>query len=331
MKMGKMVAVTGIVLFAARLAWAGPFVPHDIGADAKWFGHINLEAVRSLKLVQDLKDKCPAHQRWEAVAKEMAAKLGMNPMEDVLGVTLYSNHYDNRLGVALLYVRNLDRQKVLSVLKEQHPKYKTSEYGSRTLYAWKHGHRGKKVEMTGAFASDSLVVMGVNAEQVKAALDVLDNKKPGLAKDAPLLQGIPETALIAARGIDVPEDYRKTTTCPVLPYCKAATVFWTAKDGEITGNYEITAASEAAATNLKKVVEFQGPGRASLRQRPRAEKANRRPRGGSRRRVVYCNLHGVNRRYRVGDQGHDRAENRVPLCRHAPRLEHDSKHGDEKK
>jgi hypothetical protein len=255
MKMRRIAALTVVVLLSAGFVSAGPIVPQDIGADAKWFGHVNFEAIHSMKLVQDLKGQCPAHEHWQAKMKELSEKLGMNPMEDVLGVTLYSNRYGGQIGVGLVYVKNLDRQKMLAMLKEKHPDHKTSEYGNRTLYTWTVKHHGKKMELTGTFASDTLIAIGADAEMVKAALDVLDQKKPGLAKDAPLLQGIPETALFASRGIDVPEEYRKTTKCPVLHNCKAATAFWTEKDGQIEGKYEFTTVSEATAKNFKTVVD----------------------------------------------------------------------------
>jgi hypothetical protein len=255
MAMKRIAALTVILLLSAGFAWAGPMVPKDIGADAKWFGHVDFEAIHSMKLVQDLKDKCPAHERWQAKMKELSVDLGMNPMEDVLGVTLYSNHYGGHIGVGLFYVKNLDRQKMLNFLKEKHPDHQTSEYGSRTLYTWTVKHQGQKMELTGTFASDTLVAIGADAEMVKTALDVLDGKKPGLTKDAPLLHGIPEMTLFASRGIDVPEEYRKTTKCPVLHNCKAATAFWTEKDGQIEGKYEFATVSEATAKNFKTVVD----------------------------------------------------------------------------
>ena len=82
------IAATMLVLLSAGIGAAGPMVPKDIGADAKWFGHANVEAIRSLKLVQDLKDKSPVHQQWQAKVQELSQNLGMFPMEDVLGVTL---------------------------------------------------------------------------------------------------------------------------------------------------------------------------------------------------------------------------------------------------
>ena len=102
---------------------------------------------------------------------------------------------------------------------------------------------------------DKLIVIGVDAEQVRAALDVLDGKIPGLAKDAPLLKGISTKALFACRGIDIPETYRKTARCPVLQNCKAATVVWAEKDGQITGKYEFTTDSEQTAKNFKAIVD----------------------------------------------------------------------------
>lgn len=253
--MKRFVALSAIVLLSAGFVSAGPIVPKDIGADAQWFGHVNCEALRSMELVQDFKDKCPVYQQCQAKMEELAKKLGMNPMDGVLGATLYSNRYGEQIGVCLIYVKKLDQPKMIGLLKEKHSDYKTTKYGSRTLYSWTDGHKGKRMELTGTFASDTLIVIGADAGQVKAALDVLDGKKPGLAKDGPLLKGIPKKALFASRGIDVPETYRKTTRCPVLHNCKAATVAWTEKDGQITGKYEFATVSEETAKNFKAIVD----------------------------------------------------------------------------
>jgi hypothetical protein len=53
----------------------------------------------------------------------------------------------------------------------------------------------------------------------------------------------------------VPEDYRKTTLCPVLHNCKAASAFWTDKDGQITGKYEFVTVSEETAKSFNAIVE----------------------------------------------------------------------------
>jgi hypothetical protein len=99
MNMKRFTALTAMLLLSAGFASAGPLVTKDIGADAKWFGHVNFDAIRSIKLVQEWKDKCPVHQDCQAKMEELAKKLGMNPMEDVLGATLYSSRYGGQVGV----------------------------------------------------------------------------------------------------------------------------------------------------------------------------------------------------------------------------------------
>ena len=151
------------------------------------------------------------------------------------------------------------------------------------------------MDLTGTFASDKLIVIGADAEQVKAALDVLDGKKPGLAKDAPLLKGIPENALFASRGIDVPEDYRKTTKCPVLHNCKAATAVWTEKDGQITGKYEFATVSEETAKNFKAIVDgLKAMGELRCSDIPAVKKVMDGLKVQCQGRLVYGHVHHVN-------------------------------------
>ena len=207
-------AAFAVIVLSAGFVSAGPIVPKDVGADAKWFGHVDFEALLSMKLVQHLKDQCPIHKQFQAKMEKLAEKLGMNPMEDISGATLYSNRYGEKVGVCLIYVTKLDREKMLSLLKEKHPDHKTSEYGSRTLYMWTVKHQGKEMNLTGTFASDKLVVIGADAEQVQAALDVLDGKKPGLAEDAPLLKDIAKNALVACGESTFPKLSAKRLVAP---------------------------------------------------------------------------------------------------------------------
>ncbi len=131
-------AMVAIILFSAQLAVAGPVVPKEIGANAKWFAHVNFEAIRATKLAQDFKAHCPMYRECHAKAEKLAKKLGMNPMKDVLDLTLYGDSYAPHVGVALVSVKKLDREKMINFLREKHPDYKTSEYGSRLLYSWTH-------------------------------------------------------------------------------------------------------------------------------------------------------------------------------------------------
>ncbi len=249
------------ILALSGVAQAAPLVPGHVAADAKWFGHVNAEKIRSMPLFAEWKAKWHGEGRRHERVEEMSKKLGMNLTEDLLGLTLYATQYEGQLGVGLFYVKNLDREKMLAFFKEKHPDHKTTSYGDRTLYSWTAKCHSKKMELTGTFASDAMVVIGADAGHVKAALDVLDGKKPGLGTSAKLVQGVSEDALFVSQAIDVPEGYRKETKCPVLRNCTAAMAQWTERNGQIVGRYVLMADSAETAKNFKALVDgFQAMG-----------------------------------------------------------------------
>ncbi len=253
--MMKILAITAVLLFGCLgVVQAGPVVPKHIAKDAVWFGHVNVDAIRKLELVQQCKDKWCDDESCAAKVKKITAKLGMNPVEDLRGVTVYANQYEGRNCTALVYVQNLDRKVLLASFEKEHPEHQTTEYGERTLYAWTAKHCGKEEKLCSAFGSDTLLVISTDLANLKAALDVVDDKREGLAKDAELLAGVKKRALCVSRAMNVPAEYRGTTTCPVLRNCTAGFVQWSEKNGTITGRYQLTTVSEDAADDFKAVI-----------------------------------------------------------------------------
>jgi len=253
--MRKCVVAAVCLLFVSSVAQAGPVVPGDIAHDAKWFGHINIEAVHSMEAVQDLRAKMEENDRVKDRMAEMAKKTGVNPAEDLLGVTIYATQYEGDVGVGLFYLKKFDAEKLVAMLKEKHSDVQTSNHGDRVLYTWLVKHRRGEMELTGAIASENLIVIGAGEAEVKAALDVIGGKKDGLEADASLLAAASKNSLFASNAIDVPSDYQKTTKCPVLKKCDAASVNWMEKKGKITAKYEFTTKSEEMANGFKGIID----------------------------------------------------------------------------
>jgi len=245
-------AVGSGMLSAACLA--GPVVAEHLSSDARWFGHVNVESIRSIPgFTEDVQRWC-SQTNAQAGLSEWSGKLGLDPVKDLLGITIYSAQYTNGHILALLYVRKVDQEKMLSSLKERYPERTTSLYGARTLYSWTARHPRGEMPMTGAFASDQLIVIGKDAEEVKAALDVVDGKRPGLTTSSPLLAGVSPQAIFVSKGVDVSADDRARTRCPVLRNCEAASVQWSQQDGVLTAAYRLAATSEEAAQAYQTVV-----------------------------------------------------------------------------
>lgn len=252
--MRTLVSVICLSVLFLNVAAAGPLVLGDVAQGAKWFGHVNFEGVRSMAIVQEMREKWDQSGRLEERMQWVVDKIGINPMEDLLGLTFYSTQYEGDVGVGLLYVKQLDREKMLAAFSEKHPDHTTSEHRGRTLYTWTVKKRGRQIALTGTIASDTLIVIGAGSDHVRLALDVVDGAQPGLGPDAPLVQGATANALFVARAMDVPADFQAMTKCPVLRRCQQAFVRWTEQNGEITADVEVTTASPEVAESFKAIL-----------------------------------------------------------------------------
>lgn len=244
--------VGSMLLSAACLA--GPIVAEHLSADARWFGHLNVENIRSIPgIAEDIERWC-GQTNSQAQLTEWSEHLGLNLMEDLLGVTIYSAQYTGGHIVALVYLRKVDQEKLLASLKERYPDRTTSTYGARTFYSWTARHPHGEMPMTGAFAGDQLIVLGKDAEEVKAALDVADGKLPHQKADSPLLASVSPQAMFVSKGVEISADDRAQTHCPVLRNCAAASVQWSQQDGVITAAYRLAATTEDSARAYQIVV-----------------------------------------------------------------------------
>ena len=96
--MKRFVTFTAIMLFSVGMASAGPIVSKDIGTGAKWFGHVNCEAIRSLKLVQDMKDKCPVHKQCQAKMARIRQEVGDESDGGRAGSHALFDRYGGKIG-----------------------------------------------------------------------------------------------------------------------------------------------------------------------------------------------------------------------------------------
>lgn len=250
----------GIGCFVVCLAFpgvtlAGPVQPEQIPADASWFGHFNMDAVRAIPGFEGWMDQCASHPGIQARLAAWTDKFGLNPREDLLGVTLFSSHYAGGTGVALIHVRALDRDKLLAALAQHHPDFVTATHGSRTLYSWTARDRRGEKQLTGAFGNEQTLVIGTGTEEVKRALDTLDGKKPAQPGTSPLLAGAAPNALFVARGVGVTADDRAATRCPVLRSSEGAFVQWQQADGMLSGEYHFEATDAEKARAFQTVVD----------------------------------------------------------------------------
>ena len=243
------------LLVAVSTAQAAPLVPAHIPADAKWVIHVDFEQMRASDLAEACMAEMKKHDRYDEKIKSITEKLGMNPMEDLLGVTAFDTKYGTRKGVVLIHCNKLNRKKLHAMFEKKHPDAKSSKYGDWTLNTWTAKSRHGSHEITGTFVNDNTIAISGDADKLKMALDVISGKAKSASPDSDLLTGIGKKAIMVARAIDVTPEYMKKTRCPVLRNASDVTVVWRERKGQLVGQYAFVTKDEDTAKSFKAVVE----------------------------------------------------------------------------
>jgi len=249
------IPLIALLLSMASIADAGPINPSYISADAKWIFHLNIEQAQQWGLVEKWRAEMEQKDKYKQHWNKWVAKLGMDPTKHLLGVTLYDNTYARHNGIVLLAIQNVDREVLATQFKQNHPDATSTTYRKWQLSTWEEqrGPYGSH-EVTGCLVNDGLIIMGNDPQRVREALDVIDGHRESLGEGRKVLQGFDTEAMLACRAVDVDEQYQKTTRCPVLQRCHAATMSFVVKDDVMQLQYNLLAESAEVASRMKGAV-----------------------------------------------------------------------------
>jgi hypothetical protein len=188
-----------VVLGWAAVVQANPLDVNQLAADAKWAAHLDMDAFNASSLPQkarqQLLEKHPEAERHLAMICDV---WNFDPRTDLHGITIYGTQVKKNSGVAIVHAKV--NQSMLTEKVKQAPNYQMSAYGKYELHSWLHA-QGSKHErgLTGTFYKPDIMVFGASADEVKAALDVLDGAKPNFSsKQSGLSLSIPVGSILVA-------------------------------------------------------------------------------------------------------------------------------------
>lgn len=201
------VALAAVVLLGfAPVLSAAPFNPDMVCGDAQWVAHLDVDALRASTFAQsayqEFLDECPVAGLAVAAFETSARVAGMDPREDLHGITLYGPKVGKEKGV-LIVAADAD-QDALAVKVTEAKDYESSKHGDRELHSWTHREHGRERPVTGAFFDDKVIVFADSVDEIKAALDVMDGKKPACSCKI-LAADVPEGATLLARAVGIAE------------------------------------------------------------------------------------------------------------------------------
>jgi hypothetical protein len=192
--------LAAVVLGFAGLAQAGPLDLKEVSADAKWAAHLDVDALMASSLFPKLRDQIlKEHPGAESALSAIRTFWRFDPFTDLHGITIYGTQLKKDTGVAVVRAK-VDQKFLLEVVKNA-PEHQVSTYGKFELHTWLK--EGKKRE-NAAFFKPDVIVFGASADELKAALDVLDGTKPNFAGKSESPTGLtPPGAILVAGAKDL--------------------------------------------------------------------------------------------------------------------------------
>jgi len=247
------VAVVGLLL--TQSLEGAPLRAKDVAAGAKWVVHVDFDAMRDSKLGAEFREKCLAGEDAQEKLKKFQEDTGVDLTKDMHGVTLYDTQFVEHSGVAIFRASHIDQKKLAAKLKEKHRDRKTEKHGDVTISTWTEA-KGKKHEheVSGAFYGKDAVLFSRDAEQLKAALDVLSGKADALSAESPLAETAPKGTFFLVRGVGM--DKEKTPfKAAVIRKSKQLTYAFGQDGNTVFAQGLLVAPSAEAADKVRDVVE----------------------------------------------------------------------------
>jgi hypothetical protein len=227
-------------------AVGGPVDAKHVAQDAKWYLHLDFAAAKQTVLYSTVLEAVRARFPLDDTLAQVKAFLGVDPLADISGVTVYNTSFEK--DVAAILIHGQITPGPIQAALSNNPDYKETAYNKHTILSWTDNNDGK--HKTGCFYSPGLAVMADREETLRMAVDVLDGAKPGgsaLVKE-------PATGAFLYGSADLAASNERNVG-QLLSNTEAATASAGEVDGKLTVTVRLTARSAETAGQIMKMAD----------------------------------------------------------------------------
>ncbi len=170
----------------AGSAFAGPLVPERVLPDAKWVLHVDVEAIVNSNIGRMLLNGEMGAKIRAEVSEEMVREMGIDPLKDLRGVTIFGHSEEETQALVLFSATNaIDAP--LARLFEIVPNYSAIREGERVVHTWRDEEETVYAYAApGAAAGERVVLLSGNIDELRRGILRLE---VGGAEVAPALKG----------------------------------------------------------------------------------------------------------------------------------------------
>jgi len=221
-----------------------------------WVAHIDIEPILGSKLGKTFLAKAEEKEKFAKGIAAMKEKLGIDPLNDIRGITMYGPEFGEHAGVAVIDA-TVAADKLTDIIKEKDG-YKTEKHGDHVVHQWTDKrHDDKAVTMYGCFYDNKTVAIGTSLKLLTTALDVLDGEAESLAKTN-AIESLPEPAkgtfvVMATDKLKLPAG--KAPQAAILKRVTAASLQAGESRGSVFLSVCLTAGDAEDAANMRMIAQ----------------------------------------------------------------------------
>lgn len=167
-----------IALLVTR-SFAGPLDARRVPDNAVWVVHIDVERLKETEMGKFLLEELSKPETEQKIAAARTV-FDFDPRKDLQTVTLFGTDLKNPSAVVLAQGR-FDPERLITLAGGQN-NYQRSDYAGLVIHQWDDEKSGRP--MYAAFPAAGWIAAGPEPAALKAALDVLGERKPSMASRA---------------------------------------------------------------------------------------------------------------------------------------------------
>ena len=250
-----------LLLGSTLSAHAAPLDRTQVPADAKWVVHIDWDAAKAAQVAGKVYQEWLSHGIAHESLKDIRETIGMDLLEDVRGITFYASRFEAYGGVVLIRAKKINKPRLMEVL-EANASHQVRRVDGHEVHTCVQEVEALKSTLAGCFYGPNLVVISRKAQEVEAALKVLDGKTPSLVgSGSPLDRAATKGTIFQGGVIDLSalsnEDLPFVS--PIIRHADRVAVDMGEDDGEVFVRLRIKTPTAEIAGRLRDViVGFRG-------------------------------------------------------------------------
>jgi hypothetical protein len=251
-RLRRLVPCLTLIALSSSLALAGS-VPFGVHADAKWFAHVDLDALKQTTVGAKMMDHLQQGQADNKLAA-LSSVFNFDPRSDLNDLVLYG--FGNDRDGAVVVRGKFDPERLVTLVKAGED-YAGETYEGHQLHSWTDPKKcGTHKRAHGVVHAPDIIVFADDLSVLKKAVDVLDRRAPIMIDTArfPGLNDSPRGGFIFAAA-NMAEMIGLTPQAQTFKAVESGVMTIGEADGLIYADLVLEAANADAATMMKRVLD----------------------------------------------------------------------------